>query len=87
VTGRPGLVAYYTDSFPNAVRSPDCHIRHIGESIVPDWAHVLEALYRVRCNLFHGTKSVDGAADREVVDAASAVLVPVVKHLVSHNFT
>jgi len=86
-SGRVGLVTYYTNNFPQARRSPDCHIRHGGESIVPDWAHTLEALYQVRCNLFHGTKSADAAADREIVAAASAVLVPVVKHLVSPEFT
>jgi hypothetical protein len=86
-SGRAGLVAYYSHRFPRAGRSPDCHLRHDPGPIEADWAHTLEALYRVRCNLFHGTKSVDGHVDREVVDAASAVLVPVVKHLVWHQFT
>ncbi len=86
-SGRAGLVAYYSHRFPDAGRSPDCHLRHDPGPIVADWAHTLEALYRVRCNLFHGTKSVYGDVDREVVDAASAVLVPVVKLLVSHPFT
>jgi hypothetical protein len=85
--GRTGLVAYYSNSFPEAFRSPACHLRHEPGPIDPDWAHTLEALYRVRCNLFHGTKSVEGDMDREVVDSASAVLVPVVKQLVSHPFT
>jgi hypothetical protein len=85
--GRAGLVAYYSNTFPKAGRSPDCHLRHHPEPIDADWAHTLQALYTVRCNLFHGTKSVDGDVDREVVDAASAVLVPIVKHLVLQAFT
>jgi hypothetical protein len=85
--GRAGLVAYYSHMFPKASRAPDCHARHDPEPIQADWGHTLEALYRVRCNLFHGTKSTDGQVDREVVDAAAAVLVPVVNHLVSHRFT
>jgi hypothetical protein len=86
-SGRAALVAYYSHEFPEAVRSPDCHLRHDSGIIVADWAHTLEALYRVRCNLFHGAKSAYGAADREIVEVASAVLVPVVKHLVDHPFT
>ncbi len=83
-SGRAALVAYYSHRFPEAVRSPDCHLSHDPEA---DWAHTLEALYRVRCNLFHGAKSAYGAVDREIVEAASAVLVPVVKHMVEHRFT
>jgi hypothetical protein len=86
-SGRAGLVAYYSDTFPGAARAPDCHPRHDCQAVQADWAHTLEALYRVRCNLFHGTKSVDGEIDREVVDAASAVLGPVVNNLVRHQFT
>lgn len=84
--GTPGLVAYYSREFPRARRAPDCHLRHPSGVIERDWAHTLEALYQVRCNLFHGTKSVLGDRDREVVDAASAVLVPVVQHLVRNQF-
>ena len=86
-SGRPGLVAYYSNRFPDAGRSPDCHLRHDPGPIDGDWAHTLEALYQVRCNLFHGTKFVYGDVDRKIVDASSAVLVPVVTHLVSHPFT
>jgi hypothetical protein len=85
--GRAGLVAYYAQTFPNASRSPDCHLRHHPAPIDADWAHTLEALNRVRCNLFRGTKSVYSDVDHEVIDAASAVLVLVVKHLVSQEFT
>jgi hypothetical protein len=84
--GRPGQIQYYSVTFPEAGRAPDCHLRHGQCPIDADWAHTLEALYRVRCNLFHGTKSIHGEVDRDVVGTASAVLVPIVKHLVSHPF-
>jgi hypothetical protein len=84
--GRRGQVEYYSLKFPKARRAPDCHLRHGHEPMDADWAHTLEALYRVRCNLFHGTKSVHGEVDKEMVEAASAVLVPIVKHLISHPF-
>lgn len=85
--GTVGLVAHYSDHYPRARRAPDCHLRHPAGAIPADWAHTIEALYRVRCNLFHGTKSVLGHRDREVVDAAAAVLVPVVQHLLRGRYT
>jgi hypothetical protein len=84
--GRRAQVEYYSLTFPEVVRAPDCHLRHEPGGADADWAHTLEALYQVRCNLFHGTKSMHAETDREVVTAASAVLVPVVNHLVSHSF-
>jgi hypothetical protein len=35
-----------------------------------DWGHTLAALYRVRCNLFHGEKARNSENDRLVVSAA-----------------
>lgn len=49
---------------------------HGADSIPVDWAHTLDALYRVRCNLFHGQKSGGGHEDREILSAAVAVLLP-----------
>src|SRR6266404_510639 len=44
---------------------PRCWLRHIdsGESVPLDWAHVLKAIYKVRCNLFHGQKSAHSEMD------------------------
>lgn len=39
-----------------------------------DWAHTFKTLYRVRCNLFHGEKTLDSENDREIVQAAYNVL-------------
>ena len=52
---------------------PSCWRTH--ESRPPlDWAHTLETLYRVRCNLFHGEKALDSENDREIVRAAYNIL-------------
>ena len=55
---------------------PACWARHLeaGEQVV-DWPHTLRAVYRVRCNLFHGEKGADVARDQLVVKSALAVLI------------
>jgi hypothetical protein len=79
--GRERVISYYEELLPDADRAPRCHRRH--ESAIPrDWAHSLESLYRVRCNLFHGQKSSGGHEDRAIVDAAAAVLLPVAQSVV-----
>ena len=57
--------------------SPQCWLQHRdrGENVPTDWAHFLAALYRVRCNLFHGEKSPYDPADEAIVSAAFRVLV------------
>lgn len=55
---------------------PECgewHIRR-GETIPCDWPHVIAAIYRVRCNLFHGEKSAHSEMDRRIVRAAFLTL-------------
>lgn len=47
-----------------------------------DVPHLLDALYAVRCNLFHGMKHPEERRDREVVAAALGVLVPLADALV-----
>jgi hypothetical protein len=56
---------------------PRCWKRHEeeGEPVPLDWPHTLEALYRVRCNLFHGEKGLDSEMDARVVSSAFRVLV------------
>lgn len=73
---RDVVTAHYQSHCPQAGRAPECHLRH-DAPMEPDWAHTLAALYRVRCNLFHGQKSGAGHEDREILQAAVHVLVPV----------
>jgi hypothetical protein len=40
-----------------------------------DWSHTLAALYRVRCNLFHGEKARGSENDRVVVARAHETLL------------
>jgi hypothetical protein len=74
--GRKAVTDHYQDHCPEAERAPDCHLTHTS-LIEPDWAHTLEALYRVRNNLFHGQKSSAGHEDHMIVKAAVGVMVPI----------
>jgi hypothetical protein len=47
----------------------------IGDDIPLTWGNALPAIYRVRCNLFHGEKSVRDEQDQRIVGAAFRVLV------------
>lgn len=80
---RDVVVAYYQSCRPEADRAPECHLRHESQPIQPDWAHTLAALYRVRCNLFHGQKSGAGHEDREILQAAVEVLVPIARSVLN----
>lgn len=55
---------------------PKCWKRHSdsGESIPLDWAHILKAIYKVRCNLFHGQKMAHSEMNRQIVSAAFLTL-------------
>ena len=55
---------------------PRCRNNHlsIGENIPLDWAHILRAIYKVRCNLFHGQKSAHSEMDKQIVSAAFQTL-------------
>ncbi|MDO8691418.1 MAG: hypothetical protein Q7R39_15655, partial [Dehalococcoidia bacterium] len=57
--------------------APCCSKRHMdgNEAIPLDWPHTLAALYRVRCNLFHGEKALDSENDGQVVAAALRALL------------
>lgn len=79
---REDRVRRYVTDFPGAARAPDCHLRHVNEDLPADWGHALRALYQVRCNLFHGRKSAFGTEDRDIVESAADVLVPIVSRLV-----
>lgn len=72
---RTDLVRHY---FAEGVSEfePECaewHLRR-GEPTPCDWPHVIAAIYRVRCNLFHGEKSAHSEMDRRIVRSAFLTL-------------
>ena len=52
---------------------PQCYLEH--DEVPLDWGHTLAALYRVRCNLFHGEKARGSENDRVVVARAHEALL------------
>jgi hypothetical protein len=56
---------------------PGCWTRHrdAEENIPVVWPHILAALYRVRCNLFHAEKARESETDQRIVSPAFRVLV------------
>lgn len=61
---------------PAIAYEPSCGFSHIERtgSIPVDWPHCLHTIYRVRCNLFHGEKSLHSEMDARVVKGAFDVL-------------
>src|SRR6266852_5522838 len=55
---------------------PACAGRHRLEAgrMPFDWAHTLNAVYQVRCNLFHGEKGRNNALDVRFTDDARHIL-------------
>lgn len=49
-----------------------------------DRDNIIEAIYRIRCNLFHGGKSSTNTKDRELVQCANVILTKWVGHIVAH---
>ena len=62
---------------PDVSFEPSCSFYHVDVSgaIPSDWPHCLHAIYRVRCNLFHGEKSPHSEMDARIVKSAFDVLV------------
>jgi hypothetical protein len=56
---------------------PDLKIGSAG-----DFAGIVEGIYRVRCNLFHGAKSASDIRDQKLVRLCAAVLVKWIGNLV-----
>jgi len=64
--------------------SPRCFVAHQGTGVSPseyshervphDWLHAIQAVYQVRCNLFHGGKSFRSDGDMVFVRLATAIL-------------
>jgi len=67
----------------NRIRyEPRCALRHIeaAQEIPLDWVHFLPAVYRVRCNLFHGEKNPLHPVDLKIVRASLAALAEFMRH-------
>ncbi len=72
---RRGIVEYYLNSGATKFE-PQCWKRHSDEGRIPlDWPHTLRALYKVRCNLFHGEKALTSVNDQRIVYAAFHTLL------------
>ena len=73
---RQAVVQHYFDC-DLRVYEPQCWKSHqdAGEEVPLDWPHTLAAIYRVRCNLFHGEKSAHSEMDRAIVRAAYLTLI------------
>lgn len=56
---------------------PQCWQKHhdAGEEVPLDWEHTLQAIYKIRCNLFHGLKSAHSEMDKRIVSAAFLTLL------------
>lgn len=57
--------------------APRCYLEH--DEVPLDWGHTLAALYRVRCNLFHGEKARSSENDQLVVARAYETLLSFVE--------
>jgi hypothetical protein len=80
-TERAALVQDYLSR--GATRfQPECWLRHQQAAEQPplDWPHTLSALYRVRCNLFHGEKAAHSEMDQVVVVSGLQTLLHFVHH-------
>ncbi len=71
---RHDLISQYLAA--NIAHEPKCWKRHQSEEdgVPLDWPHTLAVLYRVRCNLFHGEKTLNSEIDRMIVSKAFWVL-------------
>lgn len=72
---RCALVQHYLDKGISDYE-PECWEWHRkrGERIPCDWPHIIAAIYRVRCNLFHGEKSAHSEMDHRIVRSAFLTL-------------
>lgn len=64
--------------------SPECFVFHQPRGTAPDgyraeyvpfdWLHTLDAIYQVRCNLFHGGKTFTSSSDAKIVKLSLTIL-------------
>lgn len=73
---RREIVNRYLDASANKFE-PRCWEKHndAGEKCPCDWPHTISAIYRMRCNLFHGEKSPYSLIDQRIVQSAFRVLI------------
>jgi hypothetical protein len=73
---RQERVNYYLSHGANQFE-PRCWQRHrdVGELMPVDWGHIIHAIYKVRCNLFHGLKAAHSEMDQIIVHSAYLALV------------
>lgn len=69
-------VNYYLSNGAN-IFEPRCWQRHhdAGEATPIDWGHFINAVYKVRCNLFHGLKAAHSEMDQVIVHSSYLALV------------
>lgn len=72
---RTAGIEYYFEN--GATRfEPRCWVEHRDAGSHPlDWAHSIAAIYKIRCNLFHGRKAAHSEMDSRLVDTAYNTLV------------
>lgn len=58
----------------------------IGHDIPLTWENTLRAIYRVRCNLFHGDKCMDRDDDQKIVSTAFRAFVHIFKALFDNSY-
>lgn len=68
-------IDYYLQQGATAYE-PACAQWHFArdEPVPNDWPHTISAIYRVRCNLFHGEKAAHSEMDRQIVRSAFLTL-------------
>ncbi len=73
---RASVVQHYLDKEASYFE-PQCWQKHhdCKKPCPCDWPHTIAAIYRVRCNLFHGEKAAYSPVDQNIVQAAFRVLV------------
>ena len=76
INDRQEIIQHYFKSEINSY-APECWQYHerLGEATPLDWPHTLNAIYRVRNNLFHGEKSAHSEMDRSIVYLAFQTLI------------
>lgn len=67
-------------SIPNSRRR---HEKKIRVHSVDDFSNVVEAIYRVRCNLFHGGKEADNPHDQKLVKICGQILDKWISNLIA----
>lgn len=83
---REEIVRHYFDSNINNYTPKDPqNPKLIGHEIPLTWNNVLQSIYSVRCNLFHGDKSTDQPPDQKIVGSAFRSFVHIFKALLDFS--